>query len=94
MRFALSQVFERNRQWPITRGQIAEQLAVQTIHLRANKDGDLSSVAPGPPFRKTARTFWVRIQKDILGEYRSVGNGFRRRRVAGQGVWRLTIALY
>jgi hypothetical protein len=43
-RFALYQVLERNRQRP--RGEFAEQIAVQIIHLRANEDSDLSPHSP------------------------------------------------
>jgi hypothetical protein len=70
-RFALYQVFERNRQRPSTRGEFAEQIAVQIIHLRANEDSDLSPVAPDPavsndgedlPVSGSRMTSWAKMK--------------------------------
>jgi hypothetical protein len=45
-RFTLYQFPEGNRQRPSARGELAEQIAVHIIHLRANEDSDPSPVAP------------------------------------------------
>jgi hypothetical protein len=42
------QALERNRQRPIARGEFAEQITVQIVHVRANEDSDPRSVAEDP----------------------------------------------
>jgi hypothetical protein len=77
MTFALSQVLERNRQWPSARGEFAEQSAVQIMHLRANEDGDPNPVAPDPAvFERWRGPSCVRIQNDVLAKYRILSHGF------------------
>jgi hypothetical protein len=76
-RFALYQVFERNRQRPSTRGEFAEQIAVQIIHLRANVDSDLSLVAPDPAVSNDGEDLpRVRIENDVLGKDEILSYGF------------------
>src|SRR4029077_2658694 len=68
-RFAPYQVLERNRQRPIARGEFAEQIAVQVIHVRANEDSDPSPVAPDAAVsnhRNDLRS--IRIENDVLGK--------------------------
>jgi hypothetical protein len=73
----LYQFLERNRQRPITRGEFAEQIAVEIIHLRANEDSDLSPVAPDPAVSNDGydlRRF--RIKNDVLGKDEILSHGF------------------
>jgi hypothetical protein len=74
-RFALYQVLERNRQRP--RGEFAEQIAVQIIHLRAHEDSDPSPVAPDRAVsnhRNDLRR--VSIDNDVLGKDEILSHGF------------------
>ena len=74
-RFALYQVLERNRQRP--RGEFAEQIAVQIIHLRANEDSDLSPVAPDPAVSNDGEDLpRVRIKNDVLSKDEILSHGF------------------
>jgi hypothetical protein len=62
-------VLERNRQRSMARGQFAEQIAVQIIHMRANEDSDPHPVAPNPAVsnhRNDLRR--IRIKNDVLGK--------------------------
>jgi hypothetical protein len=73
----LYQFLERNRQRPITRGEFAEQIAVQIKHVRANEDSDLSPVAPDPAVSNDGydlRRF--RIKNDVLGKDEILSHGF------------------
>jgi hypothetical protein len=68
-RFALYQVLERNRQRPIARSKLAEQIAVQIIHLRANENSDPIPVAPDAAVANDGEDLpGVRIENDVLGE--------------------------
>ena len=72
--FALYQVLERNRQRP--RGEFAEQIAVQIIHLRANEDSDLNPVAPDPTVSNDGHDLpRVRIENDVLGKDEILSHG-------------------
>jgi hypothetical protein len=76
-RFALYQVLERNRQRPSPRGEFAEQIAVQIIHLLANEDSDPSPVAPDPAVSNDGEDLpRVRIENDVLGKDEILSHGF------------------
>jgi hypothetical protein len=52
-----------------SRGEFAEQIAVQIIHVRANEDSDPSPVAPDPAVSNDGDDLRrVRIENDVLGK--------------------------
>ncbi len=61
----------------MARGQFAEQIAVQIIHLRANEDSDPHPIAPDPAVsnhRNDLRR--IRIENDVLGKDEILSHGF------------------
>jgi hypothetical protein len=89
------QVLERNRQRPIARGEFAEQIAVQIIHVRANEDSDPSPVAPDPAISNDGEDLRsLRIDNDVLGKDEILSHGFclEDQGVAGKASGRVTIA--
>jgi hypothetical protein len=94
-RFAPYQVLERNRQRPIARGEFAEQIAVQIIHVRANEDSDPGPVAPDATVsnhRDDLRR--IRIEDNVLGKDEILTHGLPRKRRgdAGKASGLVTIA--
>ena len=75
----------------MARGQFAEQIAVQIIHLRANEDSDPHPVAPNPAVsnhRNDLRR--IRIENDVLGEDKVLSHVLSLK-VAGRGGQRLRL---
>ena len=71
------QVLRRNRQQLGARGELAEQIAVQIIHLRANEDSDLGPVAPDRAISNDGEDLRrVRIQNDVLGKDKILSHAF------------------
>ena len=74
-RFALYQVLERKRQRP--RGEFAEQIAVQIIHVRANEDSDPSPIAPDLAVSNDGENLpRARIENNVLGNNEIRSRGF------------------
>jgi hypothetical protein len=80
----LYEFLERNRQRPSISGELAEQIAVQIIHLRANEDSDLSSVAPDPAVSNDGYDLRrVRVKNDVLGKDETLSHGFASKTTVG-----------
>ena len=76
-RLTLYQILERHRQRPVARGEFAEQIAIQIIHLRANENSDPSPVPPDAAVANDGKDLSrVGIENDILGKDEILNHGF------------------